>query len=367
MKAIALGQGADFPELVNIDKPVLGAGQVLLKTIRCGICGTDREIIKRKAPDVPAGEDFIVLGHEVLARVIDVAPDADTSLVKGDLTAVMVRRGCRKCNACLNDHSDYCYTGQYTERGIHKIHGFFTEFFVDDPKYLVKVPPALEDLGCLCEPMSISTKALIVAKKLMGRVCFNGACSFTGVKEKTLVAGHGPIGILGAMMLQVEGFDVCVMGRRNAGDFQRDFIESFGAKYLNSENDEDILFAKENNGFLLVLEATGISEITFKRLPGMLSRNGILLLTGVPRGPGEVCTDGNTLMANLVRFNQTITGTVNASKDCFEEAIRFLTLFKEQITDAASSIITGRYTLENWEDAFTKKKNDEIKAVIEFE
>ncbi|MHC4871002.1 MAG: glucose 1-dehydrogenase [Planctomycetota bacterium] len=366
MKAIALRKESDFPELVDMPEPVLQDDQVLLKTIRCGVCGTDREIIKRKVPDAPPGSDFLVLGHEVLARVEEVGKDADTDLKKGDLSAVLVRRGCGKCNACLNDHSDYCYTGEYTERGIHKVHGFFCEYFTDDPKYLVKVPKELEDLGCLCEPMSISTKALLVADKLMGRVCFNGACSYTGVKEKALVAGHGPIGILGAMMLKIEGFDVYVMGRRQEGDPQREFITSFGAGYLDMTVDEDLKFAEENNGFLLELEATGISELTFQRLPRMLSRNGILVLTGVPRGPGEVCTDGNTLMASIVRFNQTITGTVNASKDCFEEAVRFLTEFKEKMPSNADGIITGRYNLDNWQKAFEKKSRNEVKAVIEF-
>ncbi len=366
MKAIALRAGSTSVELTDLAKPAPRTGEVLVKTVSCGLCGTDREIIRRGIPDVPPGEDFLVLGHEALGRVEALGPGTETDLKPGDLVTVMVRRGCGKCNACLTGHVDYCYTGQYTERGIHKVHGFFTEYFVDQPQYVVPVPADLEDLGVLAEPMSVSAKAYEVAAGLMGRVCFDGACSFRARQEKALVAGHGPIGMLAALLLMTEGYDVSVLGRRKPGDFQRAFVESFGARYLDITKDEDRVFAEQEGGFLLIIEAAGIAELTF-RLPGLLSRNGILVLTGVPRGPQEICLDGNTLMASLVRFNQTITGTVNASRENFKMGLRYLEAFKEKSPETVRGIITSRYTLDNWQDAFGAKNQDEIKAVIEFE
>ncbi|MFH0911789.1 MAG: glucose 1-dehydrogenase [Planctomycetota bacterium] len=366
MKAIALRKGAQDVELVDLPKPVPGAGEVLVKIIRCGLCGTDREIIRRGIPDVPPGEAFLVLGHEGLGRVVELGTKTKTSLRPGDLVTIMVRRGCGLCNACQTGHVDYCYTGQYTERGIHKAHGFFTEYIVEEPGYLVPVPPGLEDIGVLAEPMSVSAKAYQVAASLMGRVCFDGACSFRGRREKALVAGHGPIGVLAALLLLVEGFDVSVLGRRETGDPQRAFLESFGIRYLNAARDEDRTVVEKEGGVFLIIEATGLAELTF-RLPALLGRNGILVLTGVPRGPQEIRLDGNRLMASLVRYNQTITGTVNASRDNFEMALRYLEAFKNQDPRIASRILTGRYTLSNWRDAFAPKSKDEIKAVIEFE
>jgi len=351
---------------VGLPRPAPKPGRVLVRTIRCGLCGSDREIIRRRIPDVPPGEDFLVLGHEVLGRIEAIGPETETDLKPGDLVTVMVRRGCGKCNACLTDHVDYCYTGEYTERGIHKVHGFFSEFFVDEPRYVLPVPEDMEDLGVLAEPMSVSAKAYEVAARLMGRVCFDGACSFRGRQEKALVAGHGPIGMLAAMLLLTEGFEVSVLGRRPPGDFQRSFAESLGARYLDITADEDRLFAGKEGGFFLIIEAAGIAELMF-RLPALLSRNGILVLTGVPRGPQEICLDGNTLMAGLVRFNQTMTGTVNASRENFEMGLRYLRAFKERFPGAARGIITGRYTLDNYKEAFDSKSSDEIKAVIEFE
>ena len=214
--------------------------------------------------------------------------------------------------------------------------------------------------------MSISTKAYEVAAKFMGRVCFDGACSFSGRQEKALVAGHGPIGTLIAMMLMVEGYDVSVLGRRKSGDFQRTFIESLGAKYLDITTHKDWSFSDDDAKYFLIVEAVGRSELMFN-LPELLGRNGILVLTGVPRGPHEICFDGNTFMASLVRYNQTVTGTVNASRDNFKTGLEYLRVFKEKYPEAASGIITGRYTLNNWQEAFGEKSPNEIKAVIEFE
>jgi len=366
VKAIALRQGSTKVELIELPKPEPKLDEILIKTIRCGLCGTDREIIRRGIPDVPPGDDFLVLGHEVLGRVEAVGPKTQTDLTPGDLVVVMVRRGCGKCNACLTDHVDYCYTGKYTERGIHKVHGFMTEYFVDHPQYVIPVPADMEDLGVLVEPMSVSAKAYEVAAKLMGRVCFNGACSYSGRSEPALVAGHGPIGMLAMMLLNNEGHDVSVLGRRPSGDFQRTFVEACGGRYLDITQGEERVYAKKIDGFLVIIEATGLAELTF-RLPAMLSRNGILVLTGVPRGPQEISLDGNTLMASLVRFNQTITGTVNASRENFEMGLRYLHTFKDKCPKTISTIITGRYSLDNWREAFGDKRRDEIKAVIEFE
>ncbi len=366
MKAIALRKNSTTVELIDIPRPRPKADEVLVKTIRCGLCGTDREIIRRGIPDVPPGEDFLILGHECLGRVESMGAETETDLKVGDLVAVQVRRGCNQCNACIGDHVDYCYTGRYTERGIHKVHGFFTEYFVDKPKHLISVPNDLEDLGVLAEPMSISTKAYEVITRLMGRVCFDGACSLRGRKEKALVAGHGPIGILAALLFVVEGYDVSVLGRREKGDFQREFIEFFGSRYLNIAGDEDRKFVDKEGGFFLIIEAVGRGELMF-RLPELLSRNGILILTGVPRGPQEMCFDGNSFMANLVRYNQTVTGTVNASRENFQMGLNYLRMFKGKFPETASGIITGRYTLNNWQEAFDKKAPNEIKAVIEFE
>lgn len=364
MQAILLRSGAKQVELANVPDPICREGQVLIQALDTGICGTDREMIQRQLVDVPPRQDYLILGHEGLGRVVETSAGQDTLKV-GDLVVPIVRRGCGKCNACNTGHVDYCYSGQYTERGIHKQDGFFSTYYADWPRYLVKVPPELEDLAVLAEPLSVTVKASQIAMSLLRRVKFEGSYSQPGKRERALIAGHGPIGILGTLLLLEKGFEVFVLGRRKSGDFQRSLIEQLGVTYLDATTDQTAELVAREGGFLLILEATGLSEITFQ-LASYLGRNGTMILTGVPRGPKTVQIDGNTLMANIVRTNQAIVGSVNACTGCFSKALEHLAVFKQKYPQVMSKIITARYKPEQFEEPFTQKDRDGIKVVIDF-
>ena len=364
MQAILLRSGASQVELADVPDPACRDGQVLIQTLETGICGTDREMIQRQIVDVPPHQDYLVLGHESLGRIVEISAKQN-ALNVGDLVVPIVRRGCGQCNACNTGHVDYCYTGKYTERGIHKQDGFFSTYYADWPKYLVKVPPELEDVAVLAEPLSVTVKASQIAMSLLRRVKFANSYSQPGKRERVLVAGHGPIGMLAILLLLEKGFEVFVLGRRKSGDFQRSLVEQIGVTYLDANTDQTTELVARQGGFLLILEATGLSEITFQ-LANYLGRNGTMVLTGVPRGPKTFQIDGNTLMANIVRTNQAIVGSVNACTGCFAKALEHLAVFKQKHPQIMSKIITARCKPEQFEEPFTKKDPDAIKVVIDF-
>ena len=59
--------------------------------------------------------------------------DGVTNFDVGDLAVPMVRRPCPhdRCTACVNTQQDFCYTGDFTERGIKGEHGFMADYVVD--------------------------------------------------------------------------------------------------------------------------------------------------------------------------------------------------------------------------------------------
>ena len=364
MQAILLRQGAKQVDLAEILDPTCQPGQVLVQALETGICGTDREMIQRQTVDVPPGQDYLVLGHEALGKVVQIS-SGQSALKVGDLVVPIVRRSCGQCNACNTGNVDYCYSGKYTERGIHKQDGFFSTYYADWPSYLVKVPDDLQDLAVLAEPLSVTVKAAQIAESLLRRVKFGGYYSQLGKRERALVAGHGAIGMLGSLLLLEQGFEVYVLGRRPKGDFQRTLIEQSGISYLDATANQTQQLVERNGGFLLILEATGLSEVTFQ-LANYLGRNGTMVITGVPRGPRTVQIDGNTLMANIVRTNQAIVGSVNACADCFGQALQYLSIFKKKYPHLMSKIITARYSPAQFREAFAGKGRDDIKVVIDF-
>src|SRR5579862_6615444 len=117
---------------MDISVPVPGKKEVLLKVLRVGICGTDRDIISGFYGEAPPGSDYLVLGHESLCRIERLGPGV-RGLKAGDLVVPTVRRSCpENCISCRNNQSDMCYTGHYKEHGIKELNGFASEFAVSD-------------------------------------------------------------------------------------------------------------------------------------------------------------------------------------------------------------------------------------------
>ena len=136
MKGIAVRPGtprsaflADVPEPGLADIPD-GRG-VLVEVLRVGVDGTDREINEAEYGTAPAGDDYLVIGHESFGRVLEVGPAVPPSLRPGGFVVAMVRRP---------GHSIYDRIGMqdmttddvYYERGINLRHGYLTERYVDD-------------------------------------------------------------------------------------------------------------------------------------------------------------------------------------------------------------------------------------------
>src|SRR5437879_971846 len=163
MQAGAVFPGKRKVEVVALDEPKLSApGQVKLRMLEVGVCGTDREIASFDYGLPPEGFEFLVLGHESVGEVVETTRGV-TRFNRGDLVVPMVRRPCTQpeCVACRAGHQDFCYTGDFRERGIKQLHGFMTEFVVDEEQYMHPVPRELRDVAVLVEPLTIAEKALI--------------------------------------------------------------------------------------------------------------------------------------------------------------------------------------------------------------
>src|SRR5205814_3120917 len=123
----------------------------------------------------PDGFGYLVLGHESLGEVIEVGSSV-SRFKPGDLVVPSVRRPCphRHCLACREERQDFCYTGDFTERGIKMTHGFLTEYYVDDAKHLSVVPRELRAVGVLVEPPSVAETAMAQLWQVQERLPWEG-------------------------------------------------------------------------------------------------------------------------------------------------------------------------------------------------
>ena len=369
MNAIAVNPGRKEVGQVSHPLPQLTRSvEVKFRMLEVGICGTDREICRFDYGSPPNGFEHLVLGHEGLGEVSEVG-DGVSTLRKGDLIVPMVRRPCPEtnCQPCRAERSDFCTTGNFVERGIKEMHGFMTEHVVDEEPFLCKVPESLRDVAVMMEPLSVAEKALEQIWKVQNRLPWMPAEQLErrdGRGKKAVIIGAGPIGILGAMAFKVAGFDTYVYSRSKKPNPKAEIVESFGVPYISALEVGPEQLAERIGNIDVVYEAIGTAVNSFDIL-SVLGQNGIFVFTGIPGFPKPHLTfDAELIMRNMVLKNQVAVGTVNASRQAFDWAIRDMSEFMKRWPDAVRSVITGRFPLGHARDLLLGKATG-IKNVLQ--
>lgn len=363
MKAIAVYPKEKRIALIeNHPEPhIVSPTDVKLQIIEVGVCGTDRDICNFAYGTPPDGSDYLVIGHESLGRVVEIGTGV-TKFKIGDLVVTEVRRPCEDldCSACRSGRQDFCYSGNYKERGIKQLHGYMTEFIVDDEQYMLLVPQDLLSIGVLTEPLTIAEKALSQIESIQSRFpweCQHKNCAY----HNAVVLGAGPVGLLGAMALVNQNYETVVYSKEDEKSVHANIATTLGAKYISSTSTNLQQLVSSIKNIDIVYEATGVPSISFEMMR-VLGINGIFALTGIPRDADVVPDALGTLMRNLVLKNQDIVGSVNASYDDFEDAIHDLGQFKEKWPALMDSLIV-RFPMEQY-NSLLLEANSNFKNVL---
>src|SRR5262249_51541392 len=149
---------------------------------------------------------------------------------------------------------------------------------------------------------------------------------FDVARLRGLVLGAGPVGLLGAMVLQAQGIETHVFSREDEDGARADLVRGFGANYVSAGRTPLDRLSERIGKIDVVFEAVGVPKVAFGVLPALASK-GILILTGVPARRGPAPADLSHWMRDIVLKNQAIIGTVNASRSNYEDAIRRLEQF----------------------------------------
>jgi glucose 1-dehydrogenase len=370
MKAVAVFPGSREVKIIEADAPRISRpDQVMLRMLDIGICGTDKEICSFEYGTPPSGDDHLVIGHESVAEIVQAGPAVER-LRAGDLVVPSVRRPCPHpgCLACRAGHQDYCYTGDFSERGIKEAHGYMTEYVVDRERYVNLVPPDLREIAVLAEPLTIAEKALAQIFWMMQRrppwLDPQTPSQERGRGRSALVLGIGPVGLLGAMTLVTAGFTTYVYSREVPPHPRIDLVGAIGATYVSSPDTTFPQLAEQMGNIDLIYEAAGHSHFALQALR-VLGTNGIFVLTGVPGLQAFVQSDPARLMRDMVLKNQVLLGTVNAGPDAFAAALRDLDEFRRRWPAVTKTLIAGRYPPEQAPELILGRPTG-IKTVIAF-
>ncbi len=307
----------------TVPMPERKPGEVLLKIMACGVCGSDIPRVFEKGtyrfPTIP--------GHEFAGLVIE-ADECDRELV-GKKAAVFPLLPCRKCAACeIGEYascSDYDYYGSRRDGG-------FAEYISVDKRNLVMVPDTLSyACASLCEPGAVARAAVRRMDVQLG--------------DTAVVYGAGPIGLIAAQWIREAGAG-CV----RVVDISPEKIE-FAEKFGFLPYDE-----KHDGKADCVLEGTGASPALNNAILSLKS-HGRLVLMG---NPAKDMTIAQSTYSQILRKEISLRGTWNSSYNQsvndWAETIKAMSSGKIKFEE----LITHRYPLAKTAEALEMMRSRQV-------
>jgi len=353
MKAIAVKPGVpNTVHLTELGAPTLdevpdGRG-VLVRVLRVGVDGTDKEINAAEYGEAPPGYDFLVIGHESFGRVEAVGAKV-TEVQAGDYVVATVRRPGKSIYDLIGTN-DMTTDDTYTERGINRKHGYLTESYVDDAEFIVKIPQGLKEVGVLLEPTTVVEKGIAQAYEIQRRLR-------VWHPKRAAVMGAGTIGLLATLVLRLRGLQVTTFGLTPKPYLNSDLIEAIGATYESTKELSIIEGAKQHGPFDIIFEATGFSPVVFESMQA-LGKNGVLVLSSVTGGDRKIEVPADKINLEFVLGNKVMVGTVNANREYFEMGVKDMAQAEAEYPGWLERLLTDPVKgLENYQELFDKLTN----------
>lgn len=358
MKAAAVIPGnANSLNFVNVSKPRIADDEALVRVIRVGLDGTDREIGKGNYGKAPKGSRYLIVGHESLGVIEKLGQHAKNSGFKlGDCVVATVRRP-DSCMNCRAGESDMCLTGNYTERGIKGAHGYMTEYYKELPANLVRIPRAIRESAVMLEPLSIAEKAITQAFEAQRRMLW---------KPKTaVVLGTGAVGMFAAMLLRLRGLDVTSVDRTPKHPIKGRLFKAMHIRHINSKaTGIASVPAAVGNPIDVVVELTGNPSVVYDAM-GMTGPNGVTSLVSVTGKSYPSTVDLAALNYKLVLGNRLVVGVVNSNRHHFEQGVRDMAKIEKMHPGLLESMITKRVRFDDFNSYGILDDRSQVKVSVE--
>ncbi len=248
-------QGLHKPLIIEIiDDPTPGAGELVVKVGRCGICGSDLHMTEDATFGKGAGD---VLGHEFAGEVVALGKGTE-GVALGDLVSVIPLTSCGICAACRSGEVAWC--AQFGLQG-----GGYAEYAVTRPNQCVKLPmsASMAD-GAIIEPLAVALHGV----------------NMSGLKagDTVLILGAGPIGLAVAFWARRKGAAEIIL--QDVVDHQQARALDMGASGFVVDPNDPVGGAERALGGKadIVFECVGIPGLIEQAVSQVRNRGTILLL-----------------------------------------------------------------------------------------
>ena len=315
-------------------------GEVLVKVIRLGICGTDIQVYfgKNKYMTFP-----VVPGHEMSGEVVAIGPHVKDYKV-GDRVIIRPQIVCGKCKPCLTGKSNVCENLKVY--GV-QCDGMASNYFVNDQKLTYKIPEGLSyDVAALIEPLAVGVRA---AKR-----------GLLNNNTDIVVIGAGTIGNLTAQAAKALGAGKVMISDVNEKKLK--VAEQCAIDVPFNVKDKDLksavldVFGKQ--GVDAIIDCAAARGV-FESILSIAPKGSTIVIVGNYKEPVKVDL-------SLVQRNELdVRGDLMYSHNDFVDAIELMQ--SGQIK--TDGIITHYFDFEDYDKAFAfieENPEDVIKALIKF-
>ena len=315
-----------------------GPGEVVIKNMVCGVCGTDVHIFHGE----PGSADVnppVVLGHEYSGEVVEVG-EGVTALKPGDHVTVDPNIYCGECVYCRNGKKQLCETMQAV--GVTR-DGGFGEYSLVPAAQAFKLGDSVPyEAGAMAEPVAC---------------CLHGI-DLAGIKagDRVCSVGGGAIGLIMLQLAKLSGASSLVLSEPN--EKRRQVALSLGADAAIDPTAPDANSAYEaalGDGADVVIECVG-NNAAVKSAFQLAKKGATIVLFSVPK----VDATFDLPLFDVYKKELTIKGSF-VNPDTHERAVRLINSGKLDFT----SIITHRFNLDQLPEAIAMQMSSEsIKVVV---
>lgn len=336
----ALGPGL---EMTEVSEPVCGAGDVKIRVLRAGLCGTDLHILDWDEWAAATVTTPMVVGHEFYGEVVQVGADVPATVVAvGDRVSGEGHLVCGHCRSCRAGRRHQCINT--TGIGVNR-DGAFAEYVVLPAGNAYVQPPELDpDLGAIFDPFGNATHT---------------ALQWPMVGEDVLITGAGPIGVMAAAIARHAGARHIVV--TDLSDTRLALARAAGADLVVNSGRQRIREAQAElgmrEGFDIALEMSGAPPAVAELIDNM-NHGGRVALLGLPHQPYVV--DWPKVITHML----TIRGIYG--REMYESwyAMSAMLQTSPRLEQAVASVITHRIPASDWAQAFEVAKSGQCGKVV---
>lgn len=331
MQAVVKDKSKPGIVIKQIPIPVPQDDEVLIKVVYTSICGTDIGIYDWIPWAASHIKPPIVIGHEVVGKVISINTKKKIHIKPGDLVSSETHIFCQNCYQCKIKNYHVCENMSLFGIGRN---GAFAEYATIPLRTTWKNDP------------KIDVKAMSVQEPLGNAVNVVGKANVKG--KKVLVMGLGPTGLCAGMVAKAYG------AKEVVGINRREYRRKL-AKKIGFDRILEVLPEKEFNTYDAVLEMSG-NRIGIQTAFDGARIAGKIIAFGIPKE--EICLDWGKYLINKELSISSVFG--REIWKTWEETTKLLRSKKIDL----KKIITHTFKLKDFEEAMKIMKSGECGKIV---